>query len=390
MRKMQIIRVEEKTTIDAFHRLPETLFKNDPNYTPLLRPMIEDNFNPRKNAKFKKGDARRWILKKEGVCVGRIAAFYYEGYSYHYDQPTGCVGFFECIDDPEAAGLLFYTAREWLEGNGLEAMDGPVNFGENFFYWGLLIEGFGPQTFGMQYHPPYYRKLFEQYGFKVFYKQYSYSMDITHPDLPERFWKIAARVAKNPKYHYEHFTFREQDRFLNDFIEIHRQAWAEHSNYKPASYEQLKEMVQQARFFLEEKFIWFAYYHGQPIGFFMMIPDLNQILRKLGTGKINFIRFLRMFYYKKTKTITRSRVIVLGVIPKFQRRGIESGIFHHLKQVMLRKSWYNEMEMSWVGDFNPKMNALFKSFGARHTRTHATMRFLFDPDREFKRAPVIE
>ncbi|MFW5830888.1 MAG: GNAT family N-acetyltransferase, partial [Prolixibacteraceae bacterium] len=83
-------------------------------------------------------------------------------------------------------------------------------------------------------------------------------------------------------------------------------------------------------------------------------------------------------------------VIVLGVVPKFQRMGIESGIFHELKKVMLRKSWYNDMEMSWVGDFNPKMMAMFKSFGADHVLTHATLRYLFDRSKEFKRAPVID
>ena len=88
--------------------------------------------------------------------------------------------------------------------------------------------------------------------------------------------------------------------------------------------------------------------------------------------------------------MTRCRVIVLGVTPKFQRMGIESGIFHELKKVMLRKSWYNDMEMSWVGDFNPKMMAMFKSFGADHVLTHATMRYLFDRQKEFKRAPIIE
>jgi hypothetical protein len=80
----------------------------------------------------------------------------------------------------------------------------------------------------------------------------------------------------------------------------------------------------------------------------------------------------------------------MGVIPSFQRMGIESGIFYQLKQVMLKKPWYNDMEMSWVGDFNPKMNALFKSFGATHTLTHLTMRYLFDPEKKFERAAVIQ
>ncbi|MDD2380809.1 MAG: GNAT family N-acetyltransferase, partial [Mariniphaga sp.] len=371
---MEVITVTGEKTTNAFYQVPEILYRNDPNYIPLLRPMVENIFNKETNTKFKQGDARRWLLKKEDKFVGRIAAFYDPDYAGGYEQPTGCIGFFECVNDPEAAHLLFDTAKKWLYENGMEAMDGPVNFGENFFYWGLLVDGFQPQTFGMQYHPPYYHKLFESYGFKTFYKQFSYALDITDPDLPDRFWKIAAWVAQKPGYSYEHFSFKNQEKYIHDFMVIHQQAWADHSNYKPASYEQLKDMITEARFLLEEDFIWFVYHNEEPIAFFMMIPDLNQILKKLKSGKMNAWNILKLLYYKKMRSITRCRVIVLGVIPRFQRMGIESGIFYQLKKVMLRKKWYNDMEMSWVGDFNPKMNALFKSFGAKQTLTHLTMR----------------
>lgn len=386
---MEVFEVSDANTVNEFHRLSRKIYRNDPNFIPLLRPMVENTFNPQKNPKFNGGNACRWIVKKDGEYVGRMAAFYDSGYSAGYEQPTGCFGFFECIDDQDVANLLFDTAKNWLQQNGMEAMDGPVNFGENFFYWGLLVDGFQPQTFGMQYHKPYYRRLFESYGLKTFYEQYSYSLDITNPDLPDRFWKIAAWVAQKPGYAYEHFTFQNQDKYIGDFIEIHSQAWADHSNYKPASFVELKEMITQAKFILEEEFIWFVYHEGKPIAFFMMIPDLNQILKKLKTGKLNIWNILKMIYYKRTKTISRCRVIVLGVVPHFQRLGIESGIFYQLKKVMLGKPWYNDMEMSWVGDFNPKMNALFKSFGAKQTLTHLTMRYLFDPKKEFKRAAII-
>ena len=122
----------------------------------------------------------------------------------------------------------------------------------------------------------------------------------------------------------------------------------------------------------------------------MMIPDLNQLIQKLKTGKLNLWKTLRLLYLKKTHVITRCRVIILGVIPRFQKLGIESGIFYQLKKVMLRRFWYNDMEMSWVGDFNPKMNALFKSFGASLKLTHVTFRYLFDREKEFERAPIID
>lgn len=387
---MQIIEVNDKQTIDEFHRLPEKLHGDNPNWIPSLRMMVENTFDPGQNAKFKIGDAKRWLVKKDGVCKGRIAAFFDSDYDQGYAQPTGGCGFFECANDEDVAFLLFDTAKAWLARNGMQAMDGPINFGENFFHWGLLAEGFVQQTFGMQYHPEYYLRFFEKYGFNTFYEQYSYSLDVTHPDLPERFWKIAEWVVKKPAYDFRHFTFKNQDKFIADFIEIHRQAWNGHGNYKPVRHEQLKEMLRDAKLFLDEEFIWYVYHNGQPIAFLMMIPDLNQIIKKLGSGKLHLLNIIKLLYFKAVKSISRCRVIVLGVIPKYQNRGVESGIFLHLKKAMLQKPWYNDMEMSWVGDFNPKMMALLKLFGAKKTLTHLTMRYLFDSDKPFARAPIIE
>lgn len=387
---MEVIEVAGKKMVKEFHNVPERIYKGDPNYIPFLRPMIENTFNPLKNSKFENGDAKRWVLKDGDKYIGRIAAFYDSDYSSVYEQPTGCFGFFECVDNKEAAFMLLDAARDWLKENGMEAMDGPVNFGENFFFWGLLADGFNPMTFGMQYNPPYYQKLLEEYGCKTFYEQYSYSRDITNPDLPDRFWKIAAWVAKKPDYTYEHFTFKNKDKYIRDFVKIHELAWSGHSNYKPASIEQLEEMIRQAKMILEEEFIWYVYHKGNPVAFYMMIPDINQIISKLRSGNMNLVNIAKFLYYKKRNVISRCRVIVLGVVPQFQKLGIESGIFYKLRQVMLKRPWYNDMEMSWVGDFNPGMNALFKSFGAHRTLTHLTLRYLFDRKKEFVRAQIIK
>lgn len=387
---MEIIQVADKRTIEAFHQVPQKIYRNDPNWVPSLRKMVEDIFNPEKNAGFLAGDARRWLVREKGEFVGRIAAFYDRNKIEPTEVQAGNIGFFECIDDNMAAQLLFDTARDWLKSEGLAAMDGPVNFGENFFNWGLLADGFQQQGFGMQYHLPYYKQLFENYGFQTYYKQLSYHLDITSPDLPERFWKIAEWVAKKKDFTYKTFSFADQDRCINDFISIYEQAWGKHTNYKPISSVDLKVLIRDAKIVLEEEFIWYVYHKDEPIAFFMMIPDLNQILKHLKNGKLSLMNILRLLYLKRRKTMTRCRVLVMGVIPKFQGAGIESGIFWQLRQVMLRKNWYNEMELSWVGDFNPKMISLFNSVGGKYAKTHETLRYLFDRNMPFERLPIIE
>lgn len=385
---MQIIEVKDNITRKVFHLLAREIYKGDPNWVPPLEVMIDSAFDPLKNAFYKNGDGTRWILKNdEGKVIGRIGAFINGNKAYTFQQPTGGCGYFECIDDTKASAMLFDTAKTWLTERGMEAMDGPVNFGENLINWGLLVEGFEPQGFGMPYNKPYYLRLFEDYGFQLYFKQYSYHLYHKDP-FPERFWKIAEWVAKKPNFRFEHVRFDNLDKYVKDFVTVYEQAWARHDNHQPLNMDDVHGMVKIAKLIADEEFIWFAYNNDEPVLFFGMIPDWNQILIRLN-GKINLWNLIKFFVYKKMKVITRTRILIMGVVPKFQGTGLESAVFWHMDNVMKKKLWYNQVELSWVGDFNPKMVAIYISVGGVHAKTHYTMRYLFDRTIPFERAPML-
>ena len=165
---------------------------------------IEGVFDPGKNRLFEDGEAIRWLLcDQNGVVVGRIAAFYNrKSASQTAEQPTGGCGFFECIDSGEAAAVLFDAAREWLAARGMEAMDGPVNFGTRDTWWGLLVDGFYPPIYGMNYNHPYYKHLFEDYGFRNYFDQYSFRRDMVGDDLNQAVFNKAGRLEQNPDYEF--------------------------------------------------------------------------------------------------------------------------------------------------------------------------------------------
>jgi hypothetical protein len=385
---MQIIEVKNTAEIKAFHQVAHDIYKGDPNWIAPLEAMADNAFDQKKNIYYKHGDGTRWILKNdEGKVIGRIGAFFNSNKAYTYKQPTGGVGFFECKNDRTAAFMLFDTAKKWLEKRGMEAMDGPVNFGENLLNWGLLVKGFEPQGFGMPYNKPYYRDLFEAYGFHVYFKQYSYHLNHKEP-FPERFWKIAEWVAQKPNFRFEHVKFSEIEKYIGDFIKIYNEAWARHDAPQTVDLDDIRGMMRIAKLIADEEFIWFAYHNDEPVLFFGMIPDWNQILAKLN-GKLNLWSLLKFIWYKKMRVITRARILIMGVVPKFQGSGLESAVFWHLDKVMKKKWWYNQVELSWVGDFNPKMVAMYKSVGGEHAKTHYTMRYLFDRNATFERAPML-
>ena len=167
---MKLVEVKDKPGRKAFLDVPKILYKHDENWVCPLDSEIEDIFDPAQNKLFRDGDAIRWVLEDDhGKPVGRVAAFFNKEKAVKNEQPTGGIGFFECINDKNAAFILFDACKEWLKGKGMQAMDGPITFGENLVHWGLLTEGFTLPTYGMPYNFPYYREPFEAYGFKTYF-----------------------------------------------------------------------------------------------------------------------------------------------------------------------------------------------------------------------------
>ncbi len=376
---MKLIEVRTAAHERAFLDVARVLYKTDPVWVCPLDNVIAGVFDPEKNIFFSHGEACRWILEDDhGKLIGRVAAFINRKKAFGYEQPTGGMGFFECINDQQAAFLLFDQCKEWLKSRGMEAMDGPINFGENDNFWGLLVEGFTHPSFGMPYNHPYYEAFFRAYGFKEYFEQVTNHLDITKP-FPERFWKIAEWVRKKPGFDWRHFEWKKADSFINDLKEIYDEAWQNHHNFTPLEISTIKAEIAQTKAFLEEKFIWFVYHNDEPAAFLVMFPDVNQLLKPL-KGKLDLWNKLRFFWLSKTKKIDRARITIMGVKPKFQRFGLESGIFWQMQQVMDQPKFqhYREVELSWVGDFNPKMQAIHEAVGAKFGKRHRTFRFLFD------------
>ena len=381
---MKVVEVKTKQDKKEFINFPKELYKNDPFWVCQLDSGIESVFDPAKNHTFKHGEAIRWILKDEGNhTIGRIAAFIDKVRSAANRQPTGGIGFFEVVENKEAAFILFNTALEWHRSHGMEAMDGPVNFGENDNNWGLLVEGFTQPGFGMPFNKKYYRNYFEAFGFKNYFEQYSYHRAVRNSDnkiveFPERIMKIAEWLSKRPGYSFQHFEFRNKEKFVKDIVEIYNSTWSVFKeDFTPLDPVILEESLEHAKLIIDEKLIWFAYFNHKPIAFFVLFPDLNQILKHLN-GTMNPWNIIRFVYFKMTHEMTRMRAVVGGVHPSHQNSGVESAIFFQLYKVFKKKPWFKELELSWVGDYNPRMIAIYEALGARIAKTHITYRYMIN------------
>ncbi len=385
--------VTDKRQIREFLELPKRLYRNNRNWVCPLDDDIERVFDPSRNKKFSDGEAVRWIARNsDGTVVGRIAAFYNREDAAIEEQPTGGVGFFEAIDDQSLANLLFDTAKNWLSERGMEAMDGPVNFGSRDAWWGLLVDGFEFQPlYTNPYNPPYYIELFENYGFQNYFNQYTYNRALKSGILSQSVYDRVQRLRESPGYRFEHISLKNLPQVADDFRLVYNKAWTGHSGVKPMERDEAHRMMRSIKPIIDERLIYFAFFNDEPIGFFIMVPDLNRVIGRFG-GKLNLINKIRLwFMLKVTHRADRIFAIIFGVAPEFHGKGIESGIIHEFESEVSKGGMpYRSLELAWVGDFNPIMMRMVENYvcATRH-KTHVTFRYLFDRTREFKRAPRI-
>lgn len=372
---MVITEVTDKKSRREFLETAKVIYKDDPNWICPLDESIEAVFDPQKNNFFLHGTCTRWILKNDnGKLIGRVAAFINQKKAFQNEQPTGGMGFFESINNEKVAFLLFDTAKNWLKKQEMQAMDGPINFGENDSFWGLLVEGFTPPAFGMNYHHSYYKAFFDHYGFYTLYEQISNHLEV-YKTFPERFTKIANWVAKKPGYEFKTFNVKKIDAFATDFIEIYNDAWQDFNAFTPINKKTILESFEKMKVIMDPNLIWFAYVNKEPAAFIVILPDANQMIKGLN-GKLDMMGKLK-FLYRRYRGVNRMRAVVMGTKQKFQKHGLESAIFIKLKEYVYPLNQYYELELSWVGDFNDKMLSLHEAMNVEFGKRHITMRYLF-------------
>lgn len=386
---MQVIEVKNRSASNDFLKVNVLMNRHNPKYIRPLNNEVNDVFNPEKNKAFRYGTAKRWILKDNGKLIGRIAAFTSSKYINKGDTyPVGSCGFFDCIDDQKAADLLFNTAKQWLQQNGMQAMDGPVNFGERDKWWGLMIEGFDEEpTYGISFNPRYYEQLFKEYGFQNFYNQYYYSLAV-YGTLSEKYAERHAKFAAKPDYKLLHINKSNLSKFAKDFTTVYNAAWSQHEEAKEISYEKALALFNKMKPIMDEKLVWFAYYKDDPIGVWINIPDLNQYFKYLN-GKFGLWQKLRLLILQKTKPSNKINGVAFGIVPKFQALGIDAFMIYGGATVIREKGGYKLIEMGWAGDWNPRMVGIYKAIGGTQSRRMVTYRYNFDRSMLFDRHPVV-
>ena len=388
---MKVVEVKTPQHSRDFIALPQKLYKNEPRWIRPIDADVESVFDPKKNKFFSHGECTRWILLNDsGEMIGRVAAFIdKKTVSKGNDQSTGGMGFFDCIQNQQAAFLLFDTCKQWLQEKGIEAMDGPINFGPRDRWWGLLIEGFDREpNYQCNYNFPYYQDFFEAYGFQVYFYQLTFGRKLMGP-LSEKLWNKSNLVGEDSDYSFDYFRGNDLNKLADHIRTVYNRAWAKRGEMAELSEAQARNMVKQMKPVMDRHLVWFGYYKGEPISFFISIPELNQIFKHLN-GKLNLIGKLKFLWHQWRRTNRKAFGILFGIVPEHHGKGVDGGMILGFRKLVQEEYLrYEDYEFGWIGDFNPKMVRVSEQVQTEIVKRHATYRKLFDETKPFKRMPII-
>lgn len=388
---MKTVEVKSSVHVREFNLLPVKLYKNEPYWIRPIDADVENVFTPKKNKLFLHGECIRWILQNDaGETIGRVAAFIdQKTVNKGNDQPTGGMGFFECIQDQNAAFILFDQCKQWLQSKGMEAMDGPINFGPRDRWWGLLVQGYDREpNYQCNYNFPYYKEFFEAYGFKLYFNQYTFGRKVMGP-LAEKLVNKANLVTQDPNYSFGYFKRGDLNQLADDIRSVYNRAWAKRGEIPELSQVQARNLVKQMKPVMDKHLVWFGYYKDEPISFFISIPELNQIFKHVN-GKLNLIGKLKFLWYSWRKINKKAFGILFGIVPEHHGKGVDGGMILSFKK-MIQEEYlrYEDYEFGWIGDFNPKMLRVSEQVQTEIVKTHVTYRKLFDESKPFKRMAIM-
>ena len=394
---MKLIEATKGAALRDWMRLPWSIYAQDANWIPHLKQDIEKVFDPERNKLFradkengKHGEAIRWVLYDDsGRAIGRVAAFINPRTAWTERQPTGGMGFFECINDQAAANVLFDAAKAWLAARGMQAMDGPINFGDKNQFWGLLIENFtDPPIYGTNYNPPYYRSLLEGYGFQLYFNQLFFKRSVEVAAQPI-FHRKYNQIINDPDMRMGHCVGRSVEQIASDFCTVYNDAWVDHENHKPMELSAALKIVKAMKPVMDPRLLMFIWHKDRPIAMYISLPELNEIFRHVN-GNLNWLGKLKFLWHKWRGTVKTMTGIVFGVAKPWQGKGLEGALIVFAEKTVVADKLYRDTILTWIGDFNPRMIKVCQNLDAVNYRTLATFRYLFDRSAPYERHPIIE
>ncbi len=357
-----MVDVESTSQLRRFITFTNRLYKDDPHYVPPLMAERLDFFDFRKNPFYRNARVKLFLAMRGSQVLGRIATCVNFSHNDHHHEQVGFFGFFDCPDDESIASLLLKTAVITLKREGMEKMRGPMNFSTNH-ECGFLVEGYdSPPVVMMTYNQPYLPRLAEGFGLKKVMDLLAYRITDQDP-IPDRLLALFERIRQRAKITLRSVDFRNFDQEVLAIRSIYEQAWDMNWGFDPVTIEEFFYMARQMKQIVDPSLPMIVEHNGQPVAFSLALPNINQALIHLN-GRLLPVGALKLLWHTKIRNkIDGCRILMLGIIPTFRRRGIDSMLYVSTYQRATARG-YRWAELSWILETNELMRRGVEELGA--------------------------
>lgn len=372
--KVELFPVSSKKDRKAFIDFPHDLYKDDQYYVPELYLAQSEIHNPEKNPFFKHSEVQSYLAKRDGKIVGRISAIINGNYNTYHECNIGFFGFFDVINDFEVTTKLLDAAVSWCKTKGVDRILGPTSFSLTTDTGGLLVDGFDSSPVVMMtYNKAYYADLLEQYGFTKEMDLYAYM--IYTEKASEKSIRLASMLEE--RLSRSGIIIREVNMkdFKNEIKlikKIYDQAWEKNWGFVPPSNEEFQHLAEGLKMIIDPEWSYIALDNGEPIGFSLSLPDINQITKSFKKGRLLPFNIFKLLMNKKKAK--RVRIATLGVIESYRMKGIEAIFF--AKNILLARK-YNLIggEASWILENNQMMVQAAEKLNGERYKTYRIYQF---------------
>jgi GNAT superfamily N-acetyltransferase len=331
---------------------------------------VETLLSRTKNPFFEHAEAEYFIAERDGEIVGRIAAISNRLHNETHGDQVGFFGFFESIDDQAVANALFDASSDWCRALGHDVLRGPASFSVND-ECGLLVDGFDtPPALMMPHNPRYYVQLIEGAGFRKAKDLLVYQggSEAGYVPVPERLARATELIRQRQGISLRPLNMKDFEGEVERIKELYNSAWEKNWGFVPMTEHEIDHLAEQFKPVVIPELVPMAEKDGKLIGFGIALPDLNVVFRKNRSGRL-FPIILKLLWDLKMKRIRRARILLLGLVPEYQGKGIDAVLYHWIWTRSRDRGIYWG-EAGWILEDNPAMNAGLEKMTFRVYKTY--------------------
>jgi len=372
--ELQISKVLNNDDLMDFIHFPWEVYRDDPYWVPPLISERREFLDPEHNPFFQHARAEYFLAHRGSKVVGTISAFTNDLYNEFQGVNTGFFGFFEVLDDADAASALLSTAEDWAREAGHESILGPAQFSTNDEV-GMLVDGFDdtPRIL-MTYNPPRYPGFLEVAGYQKAMDLWAYVLRLENfmQNIPPKLLRVTENVQKRRNLRVRTIDMRNFGQEVERFKRVYNSSWERNWGFVPMTDPEIDRLAEQLKPILDPDVVIMAEHEGEVVGVSLSLPDLNQPLRKAyprpGTSE-TLTTLKLLWHWKVRRRVDWLRGFALGVLPEFRGLGVDALMYLETAKNAAHKG-YRWVEMSWILENNDMMNRLIRLFGGEIYKTH--------------------